>query len=173
MLKFKNDWAADIARITTRPEFQNAKIRIEDPSLAEPVENEAGEWVYPEGSDAVVYEGRARIIAVRWGVSTGGEGRSNADTETSIRVQLPRTYPVIAPGYGEAPYGWDPYAGGEDIPGTYMRFRKGCVVYVTECEQNPVLTEFSFRVTSDMQGSSAASRTFEAALSSDVEVSNG
>ena len=171
MLKFKNDWAADIARISTRPEFQNATIRIEDPSLAEPVENEAGEWVYPPGADTVVYEGRARLIGIRWGVSTGGEGRSNADTETAIRIQLPRTYTQDGPVYGDGGYGDEPYGG--DIPGTFIRIKKGAVVYVTECEQNPVLTEFSFRVTSDMQGSSAASRTLEAELSSDVQVGNG
>ena len=172
MLKFKHDWAADIARISTRPEFQNATIRIEDPSLIEPVLNNAGQWVYPEGQTPVVYEGRARIIGIRWGVSTGGEGRSNADTETAIRIQLPRTYPVPEVPYGDGEYG-DGLYGGVAVPGAFMRFRKGLPVYVTECEQNPVLEQYIFRLTSDMQGSSAASRTLEAALSSDVEADNG
>lgn len=141
------NWADEIAKVSTRPEYQQARIRIEDPSLVtKEYIFETGKWeitgdsvIYPVGDE----NGQARIIGVRWGVFTGGESQANASTITAIRIQIPQ------------------HAVG--------RVRKGFKVFV-ESAPNPILSQYIFVVTSDMQGSSDAARTFEAALDIDTEV---
>ena len=142
-----DNWADEIAEVSTQPEFQRAVIRIEDPSLLtqKSYDIETGEWtitgdpvIYPVGDET----GQARVIGVRWGVQSGGESQANATTISAIRVQVPQ------------------HAVG--------RVKKGCKVTV-ESAPNLVLTSYTFTVTSDMQGSSDASRTFECALDIDVE----
>lgn len=136
------NWADEIAEVSTQPEFQRAVIRIEDPSLLtqKSYDIETGEWTIT--GDPVVYDGQARVIGVRWGVQSGGESQANATTISAIRVQIPQ------------------HAVG--------RVKKGCKVIVKSAP-NLVLTSYIFTVTSDMQGSSDASRTFECALDIDVE----
>lgn len=142
------NWADEIAEESTKPEYQQAFIRIEDRSLLtqEDYDIETGEWtvvgdpvIYPVGDE----DGRARVIGVRWGVQSGGESQANATTLSAIRVQIPQ------------------HAVG--------RVKKGCKVYV-ESAPNTVLTNYIFTVTSDMQGSSDAARTFECSLDLDVQV---
>lgn len=138
--------ADSIAEKSGSPRFQRARIRIEDPSLVTSVYDvETAEWTIT--GDPVIYpvgdeNGQARIIGVRWGVQSGGESQANATTISAIRVQIPQ------------------HAVG--------RVKKGCKVFV-ESAPNDVLTNYIFTVTSDMQGSSAATRTFECALDIDVE----
>lgn len=145
MLKFSGKhWSETIADITSRSEYQTAVVRLEDPDLLIPVgeyDIESGEQEFT--GDPVVYEGQARIIGVRWGVGSGGESQANAKSVKAIRVQFP--------------------------PQAVERVRKGFALYVTECDRNPVLTEYVFLATNDFQGSSAATRTVEFALDSDVE----
>lgn len=139
------NWADEVASVSTLPEFQRAVIRIEDRSLVtEDYDIETGEWTVV--GDPVVYSGRARVIGVRWGVQSGGESQANATTLSAIRVQIPQ------------------HAVG--------RVKKGCKVYV-ESAPNPVLQNYIFTVTSDMQGSSDAARTFECSLDIDVQVPTG
>lgn len=142
---FKTAWNDAIAEVSTREEFQTARIRIEDPSLLtqSDYDIETGEWtivgdpvIYPVGDET----GQARIIGVRWGVQSGGESQANATTISAIRVQVPQ------------------HAVG--------RVKKGCKVFV-ESAPNTVLQGYVFTVTSDMQGSSDAARTFECALDID------
>lgn len=141
-----SSWNDRIAEISTRPEFQRAQIRILDPSLLEnsDYDIETGEWT--DEGDAVIYTGRARVIGVRWGVQSGGESQANATTVSAIRVQIPQ------------------HAVG--------RVKKGCKVFV-DSAPNLVLSSYIFTVTSDMQGSSDAARTFECSLDIDVERSDG
>lgn len=141
-----DNWPDEIAEVSTQPTFQRAVIRIEDESLLTKKEYdiETGEWTF-EG-DPVVYEGQARVIGVRWGVQSGGESQANATTVSAIRVQVPQ------------------HAVG--------RVKKGCKVFV-ESAPNLVLSSYLFTVTSDMQGSSPASRTFECSLDIDAERTDG
>lgn len=146
-----SSWSDRIAQVSTRPEFQRAQIRILDPSLLtdEDYDIETGEWS-GEG-DPVIYpigdeDGRARIIGVRWGVQSGGESQANATTISAIRVQIPQR--------------------------AVGRVKKGCKVFV-DSAPNLVLSSYIFTVTSDMQGSSDAARTFECSLDIDVEREDG
>lgn len=137
-------WHDRIAEVSTRPEFQRAVIRIFDESAAiliSEYEIETGIGPIYEGGD--IYEGQARVIGVRWGVQSGGESQANATTISAIRVQIPQ------------------HAAG--------RVKKGCKVFV-ESAPNLVLPSYIFTVTSDMQGSSPAARTFECSLDIDVQV---
>lgn len=137
-------WHDAIAEISTRPEFQRAVIRIFDESaatLVTPYDIETGIGPVYTGGD--IYEGQARVIGVRWGVQSGGESQANATTISAIRVQIPQ------------------HAVG--------RVKKGCKVFV-ESAPNLVLSSYIFTVTSDMQGSSPAARTFECSLDIDVQV---
>lgn len=139
------EWQDRIAQVTGREEFQRARIRIEDPSLVTSVYDvETAEWTIT--GDSVVYAGQARVIGVRWGVQSGGESQANATTISAIRVQIPQ------------------HAVG--------RVKKGCRVFV-DSAPNEVLTNYIFTVSSDMQGSSAATRTFECSLDIDVRKSDG
>ena len=139
-------WHDRIAGISTLPEYQRAVIRIEDRSLLtqEDYDIETGEWTVV--GDPVVYSGGARVIGVRGGGQSGGESQANATTLSAIRVQIPQ------------------HAVG--------RVKKGCKVFV-QSAPNPVLQNYIFTVTSDMQGSSDAARTFECSLDIDVQVPTG
>ncbi|QDK01432.1 hypothetical protein SEA_LEEROYJENKINS_35 [Microbacterium phage LeeroyJenkins] len=141
-----DNWADEISEISTQPEFQSAQIRIEDPSVltSKKYDVETATWTIT--GDPVVYEGQARVIGVRWGVQSGGESQANATTISAIRVQIPQ--------HGAG------------------RVKKGCKVFV-DSSPNLVLSSYLFTVTSDMQGSSPASRTFECSLDIDVERTDG
>lgn len=147
---FAANWNDTIASVSTREEFQRAVIRIEDPSLVtKEYDVETATWTI--SGDPVIYpiadeNGQARIIGVRWGVQSGGESQANSTTITAIRVQIPQ------------------HAVG--------RVKRGCKVFV-ESAPNLVLASYLFTVTSDMQGSSDAARTFECALDLDVERTDG
>lgn len=144
MLKFDTDWPSEIAEISTLPEFQNAEIRIALPGTRD-YDIDTGEWT---GAPAeVLYEGQARVIGVRWGISYTGQSQGNSRDVKAIRFQIP-------------------YQGTE-------RVRRTASVRVTSAPRNPGLTEFVFAITNDFQGSNAAARTFEATLDGDSEATNG
>lgn len=141
-------WSEIISEVTSQPQFQTATVRLEDPSiLVSTGDIDPDTWEETYTGDPVIYEGPARIVGVRWGVGSGGESQANSKTLKAIRVQFP--------------------------PQAVGRVKKACVLYVTECERNPVLTEFAFVTTNDFQGSSAATRTIEFSLDGDVEVDGG
>lgn len=136
-------WFERVADRSTLPEFQVATIRVDDPSLlTESYDVDSG--AYTSSGDATIYTGRARIIGARWGVNAGGESQANATTLAAVTIQVPRT--------------------------AFSRVKRGCKVFVMASPGNPVLTGYVFTVTSDLQGSSAAARTFEAALDVDASV---
>lgn len=156
------DWAARIAEVSSQSRFQTAEIRLEDPSLVEE-EYDVETGQYTSVGDPVIYQGQARLIAVGAGRFDRGENQSNATTITTIRIQIPNAVDGVA--YGEEGYEEAPYAAGLSGP-----VRRGCKVFVTSAPRNPSLVSKIFSINSDMQGSSAASRTFEAALDADVLV---
>lgn len=139
------NWADEIAEVSELPEFQTAKIRIVDPNLISRIYNEdTATWTIT--GDGVIYNDRARIIPVRWGVHSGGESQANATTLSAMRVQIPRTL------------------------ATDIRVNKGFKVFVDESPYNLSLVDRLFAVTSDLQGSSSASRTFECMADVDASV---
>lgn len=141
------DWTAPIHAVSTQPRFQKSRIRIEDHSLIVPGEYDVDTNTYTEPTgDPVVYEGQARLIGIRWGTFTGGESQANATTLSAIRVQIPKT------------------------PDTTVRVRRGCKIFVLDSPNNPALNGLILTITSDLQGSSAAARTFEASLDADTTV---
>ncbi len=148
MEDFTDDWAEEIAEVTGESRYQNAKIRIFDESLATlvtPYDIDTGAEAVYTGGD--VYTGQARVIGVRWGTSELNTVQNNPNTLKGIRVQVP--FNAVG------------------------RVRKSAKIFVVECVRNPVLEEFIFAVTSDLQGSMSATRTFEAELDGDVEVDSG
>ena len=152
-------WNKRIAAKTGDRKYQVADIRIEDPDLlTEVYDVETNTSTFT--GESTVYEGR--IIGVRWGVQSGGESQANATTITAIRIQIPNDTGFEDEGYGEEPYGGN--------LGLFPRVNRGCKVFVTASPENPVLTRYIFAITSDMQGSSAATHTFEAALDGDVSL---
>jgi len=140
--RFSKHWTDEIAEISTLPEFQNSSIEILDPSIEGEYDIYTGEWTYPSGT-RTIYTGRARIKAIRWGVTYGGEGQANAKTVTAIRVQVPK-----------------------EAVGKVL---KGAAVTVTASDDNDSLEGTRFVVTSGFQGSAQASRTFEASVDGDAE----
>lgn len=140
------NWADEIADVSELPEFQTATIRIVNPNLIDSDYNEdTAQWEIT--GDGVIYNGQARVIPVRWGVQSGGESQANATTLSAMRVQIPRT------------------------TATDIRVNKGFHVFVDASPYNLSLVNRMFTVTSDLQGSSSASRTFECMADVDAEVS--
>lgn len=138
-------WTDEIAEDSESPEFQTAKIRIVDPNLiTRDYDEDTATWTI--SGDGVIYNDRARIIPVRWGVQSGGESQANATTLSAMRVQIPRTL------------------------ATDIRVNKGFKVFVDESPHNLSLENRMFAVTSDLQGSSSASRTFECMADIDAAV---
>lgn len=171
--KFDSDWAGEIASVTESPEFQTAQITITDDSLLT-----GGEWdpdtntYSPTQGDSVVYSGRARVVPINAGIFTGGESQANATTITAIRVQIPfdKSDPDINLGYGWTGFGTSAYG---DPPSASGRVKRSSKVYVDAAPKNPALVGRLFNVTSDLQGSSAASRTFRCAADEDAVVPLG
>lgn len=145
---FSDSWAGEIASVTDSPEFQTAKVTITDDSLLTGGEYDPDTNTYgPTQGDSVVYSGRARVIPINTGNFSGGEGQSNATTLVTIRVQIPK-----------------------DATGRVKRSSK---VMVDEAPDNPALVGRLFNITSDLQGSASASRTFDCASDEDAVVSGG
>lgn len=137
--RFTDSWTDEIFNETSKPEYQNARIRMVDTALIQSDYNfETGEWTVT--GDGLLYEGQARVKPVRWGTQTGGESQANASTINAVRVQIPT------------------YTG---------RVNKGIQVTVLSAP-NEALVERVFTITSDLQGSDIATRTFEASADIDA-----
>ena len=140
MLKFKNytDWAAEIAEISTDPEYQTAVVRIEMPA---PADYNADTATWTLTPSTLLYEGQARIIGERSGITTG-QDRANMETETRVTLQIPR-------------HGTD-------------RVVKGVKVTILEAPLNPALVGIRLSIVSDLQGATSAARTFQCAAPGDA-----
>lgn len=166
--QFRVDWPDIVSEISTRPEFQTARVRIEDPALAtEDYDIETGETTLT--GDPVIYRGRARVIGIRASQSVNGEVSGNSTSLVAVRVQLPRTG-TDELGYGENEFGEDEYGQTveDEFLTTSLRVVKGCVLYVESAPRQEVLETYVFTAVSDFQGSSSASRTFEFAVDLDA-----
>lgn len=179
MYSFSNGhWSQQIREESEKPEYTTALIRIEDPSLVTEGEynvdtGESG----PSTGDPLIYRGRARLIFPRAGVFSGGESQANATMLNYVRVQIPRMgepadyyIPVVFGGnvFGSGIFGYAPSTAGS----TEGRVRRSCKVFVEQAPYNPSLVGRLFNINSDLQGSSAASRTFEASADIDAEVAS-
>lgn len=145
MFDFGANWAQSVADISGRPEYQTARIRLLNPNAPgyTPGEYDVDTGQYGAGTGTpVVWEGPARVIGVRWGVNNQNVQQANPTTIAAVRVQIP---------YGE-------YGG---------HVGRGWTVDVVECPRNPALISKVLTVTSDLQGSSAGSRTFECSVDLD------
>lgn len=144
LLSLPTHWPDIIAEVSTRPEFQNATVRLEDPSLLvvdpdyDPLEDDEPTYT----GDPVVYEGRARLI----GINRGNENseQSNEKTIKAVRVQFPQN--------------------------AFGRVGKGFKLYVLDAPRNPALETYVYTPVSNIQGSNAAARTIEFAVDEDAEV---
>lgn len=142
-------WADAIAKESTKPEYQTATIALFPPSTVPGVDDydfETGE-LKEEATNTALYSGQARIIGVRWGTFTQGDAQENSTTLKSVRVQ------VTKDGLG--------------------RIEHGSYVHFVSVPGNPALESRVLTVTSDFQGGSSASRTFECAVDSDSVASDG
>lgn len=135
-------WSQEIAEETGKREYQTCEIRITDPTqITGDYDVDTAQWT--ETGDGTLYEGQARLIAVRRGVNYEGANQNNSKVITSIRIQIPH----------------------DALPVTV---RKGCTAVVTSAPLNPTLESYVFYSSSDVHGSSAASRTFEFSLDGDT-----
>lgn len=141
MYDFNGSWTDEIADITNLPEFQNALVKILDPTVEKVYDFDLGEYVYPGGEVPTLYEGRARVKDYRWGVFLGGEAQANSNIVTAFLIQLPKATPGVFP--------------------------RRSPVHVLECEDNPHIVGKQYAINSDAMGSTMASRTFEASLDGD------
>ena len=141
MYSFDRPWTDVIAETLGTEEWQTAKVELWDTSIKPEYDIETGKWEYPVGYDPVLYEGQARVIFPRWGVFSGGEGQANAKTNTTARVQIPK-----------------------DAVG---RVNRGLRFKVVAAPNNPSVVGRWLLVTSDVQGSSSANRTFECSFDMD------
>lgn len=137
-----DNWADEIAELTELRAYQSADIRIWDPAAEEP-EYDANTGRYTDvGRPRYIYEGQARVIGVRWGNDRTNTQISNPSTTSSVRVQIPQAA----------------------LPVNIVR---GTLVGVVGAPHNPSLVGKVFVITSDFQGGSAATRSFEAELNGD------
>lgn len=168
-VSFTKHWSEEIAAVSEGKEFQNCVIQILDPNEVwyagptypqDPNEPQPGEdlnditqdkkvaydWVTDTYADpvltGVVYNGPARFIPIRAGVYHGGEAQMNATTVRSMRFQIP---------HGSEP----------------LYIRKGLSVKFVSAPRNPSLVGRWASVADDFQGSSSASRTFNAFMDID------
>lgn len=117
------------------------------------IDNKSLVFVYENGwqpvpVETVIYSGQARFIPIRAGVWQGGEAQLNATTIRAVRFQVPFSA----------------------LPG---RIHSGSIVTITSAPNNPGIEGRTAKVTDDLQGSTTASRTFNAMMDADSEDSDG
>lgn len=142
-------WASEVQAISESPEFQTSRIRIIDPSLIEGGEYDVDTDTYtPITNDGEVYNGQARVIPLRDGNFSMNSDQANPTTLTAIRIQIPRT------------------------AATDIRLRRG-VKIVVESAPSAHLNNRLFSIHDDLQGGTAASRSFIAMADMDAEMPSG
>lgn len=141
----RRHWTDFIREISERDEFQTAKIQVRNPKLQTRTTNIKGGTATSSG-DPVVWSGEARVVGYRSAVDSNKGNLSDPTGIKAMRFQIPR----------------DSFA---------ERAERGWQIRVTECEENPRLTEYLFIIESDAVVSNQASRTIEASV--DVEAVPG
>ena len=144
----RGTWADEISALTGSPEYQTATVTIWDPSKEGEDEYnvDTGVWTYARRPQPF-YTGPARVIGVRWGNDRKNSQVSNPSTTSSVRLQIPA---------GKLAH--------KIVRGTKVEF--------TASQGNQALIGSVFVVTSDLQGSSSATRTFECELDGDTIAGN-
>ena len=143
---FDKPWHEEIREVTESAEFQTVTVQISDPSLLVEGDFDVDTGKTEYTGNPVLYLGRGRVIGVRWGTNSEGTDVGNSETISAIRVQIPR--------------------------GPIFNVRRGCTLTVVDAPYNRALERYLFTATSDIQGGSTASRTFQFAVSSDAMTSN-
>lgn len=142
MYDFDKPWAEEIAEVTGDAEYQTAVILLEDFSGVTFGDRDFATGEREQsGEPTVIYSGQARVIGIRAGKLTEGVEQSNSMTLVGVRFQVPHQ------------------AVGHVATGQALR--------VVSAPQNPTLERFAYKVNDDFQGSSAATRTFEAGVALD------
>lgn len=143
---FSKPWNDEIAGVTGRREWQQADVRIIDPSTfdSSQYDPETNEYSGPPAS--VLYTGQARVITTRAGINSN-DPQPNKSTLRTTRVQLPQHAMGLV--------------------------RRNSKIIFTASPRNPALLRRIGTVTGDFQGSSAATRTFEVMFDGDAAVGDG
>jgi hypothetical protein len=140
-IAFGKQWAQEVADVSNDREYQNALIKIIDPSLVVRSGTIQTGYTY-DATNATKWSGQARISSMRSGTSFGGTTSTNPTNIKSMRVQIP---------YSE----------------TFQRVRRGWQVQVVDGGRNDRLTEYLSSVEADVNSSQVAALTFECSI--DVE----
>lgn len=138
---FDKAWNDEIAEVTGDRQWQQAEVEIYDPAEYDPdlYDPETDEYNGPDAT--VLYEGQARVITTRAAIQSN-DAQPNKTSIRFTRVQLPQ------------------FAVGLVKRGSYIRF--------IQAPRNPALLRRIGTIFADLQGSSAATRTFEVNFDLDV-----
>lgn len=148
--QFATKWNEDVKNVSTLSEFQTATVVITDPNLVETEYDIETDETTVTG-DGKIYEGRARVIGLSDGSFDENGVQANPTSIVGVRVQL-------APEYN-----------GVSTAG--IRFGRGTTLEVTAAPDNPVLADYSYKASSDFQGSAAGARNLIFYV--DLDSSNG
>ena len=132
-------WADRIARVTESDRYMTARVKV----LFEISE---GEYDVETGLTTgqvveTLYEGKARVIAVRTSVYQQAAASMNSRATEFVRVQIPK--------------------------GATGRVLTGSTVLITDAPDSPFLKNRLLTVQSDFHGATSASRTLECAFDGD------
>ena len=142
MYDFKTGWSNQIADITGSAEYLTAVIQLRDPSLVTDTYN-VDTGVHTTTGDPTVWYGNARVTPIRAASEYAGTSTGNPTNIVAMRVQIP----------------YDAYPD---------RVKTGWQVRVVTAPRNPALTTLVLTVESDVQGSSAATRTLHCTVNTEV-----
>ena len=138
---FDKHWSDEIAEVTESSEYQTAIIRIYDTTnmTGDPYDIETGTG---GPQPTMVWEGQARFVGFRAAIDAYNQEQANKSSIQTVRIQIP-----------------------QHATGLVHRNWK---VFFVEVPKNPSLMRRTATITSDIQGASAATRTFEAAVDGDA-----
>lgn len=137
--RFSDTWTDEIAEETDSEEYQTGRIRIS-------YVVDDGEYNIDTGETVgrvieTLYEGRARVIAVRTSVFRQAAAQMNSHVSEFVRVQFPKN--------------------------AVGRVLTGSNVLILEAPDAPFLEGRSLMVNSDFHGASSATRTLECGYDND------
>lgn len=133
MLVF-GSWEEQIADVSGLPEFQNATIKIFDPSLLTKTYS-YDDNSYTVSGDAEVYDGQARVQPMRSATEVGGGPIDDPSSASRIMVQIPYSSNLLV--------------------------ERGFQIQVTDGGRNSNLETYLYTVLADVNSSHMASHTFE------------
>lgn len=145
---FDKHYSDEVAEVTGAREYQTADIKIFDPNEGfnpGDYNYETGEW--ENGSEPTpIYEGQARFIGLRT-ASNAGVDVLNPTSIKAGRVQIPQHAVGLV--------------------------KRGMKITFTAVPKNPALSNRIATLDSDIQGASAATRTFDVYLDVEAVTASG